>query len=623
MTAILRIAIATLFVLVSAYSVTAEEPRKPRNVSKADLNSALRKTNKQAEPVKTPASANKAAIETPVEPDKHAKLEEAAEPSVEPPTFTQNVSKLVLKEIKKRSGGYRRLTQGEWSALRSLYDIPDPKLLWVGEQGVTAAVENISAEIRRADDYGLRASDFKLPRFDTEASNIEDLARAELQMSRAVLTYARHAKGGRIGPGRLGLQRGDQPPVLDPETVLKAISATSDPAAYLRSLHPKHPQFAKLREKLLDLRKSKNGGAKVTIPRGPVLRRGVTHAQVELLRKRLGIVPSNEEGRSSTNRNQFDEAVEKSVIAFQRKNGLAADGIVGAGTRRILNGDTTSKLVTKLLINMERWRWLPEDLDGEAGVHVWANIPEFRVRVLKEGQTVFSEKAIVGKVSHKTPVFSDEIEWIEFHPTWYVPDSIKVGDILPSLRRPTSTVMERYNLRVDCGPLGRNPKAIDWQSVDIRKCSFTQPPGPKSVLGDFKFKFPNKHIVYMHDTHNPGLFNAARRAYSHGCIRVKNPRTMAEILLNNDKGMSAERIGEILAGPRRLHKEAFNRAVPVHITYFTALFGDDGAFITRPDYYGHDSRLARILTGKSPLAAPLTAKRRAKVKTSSAKKKTN
>jgi murein L,D-transpeptidase YcbB/YkuD len=250
---------------------------------------------------------------------------------------------------------------------------------------------------------------------------------------------------------------------------------------------------------------------------------------------------------------------------------------------------------------MERWRWLPDNMGGEAGIYVWANIPEFRVRIVKGGKVAFSERVIVGKTSRQTPVFSDSMEWIEFHPTWYVPNSIKVDDIKPSLRRTTSRVMERYHLRLDCGKYGRDWKKIDWNKVDIRGCSVSQPPGARSVLGDFKFKFPNKHIVYMHDTPQKGLFNSATRTYSHGCVRIRNPRRMAEVLLEHDKGMTSSRIGEILKGPKRLHKEDLTRHVPVHMTYFTAHFDDEGVFQTRSDYYGHDRRLAQALTGKGHL----------------------
>jgi murein L,D-transpeptidase YcbB/YkuD len=184
--------------------------------------------------------------------------------------------------------------------------------------------------------------------------------------------------------------------------------------------------------------------------------------------------------------------------------------------------------------------------------------------------------------------------------------------------------MERYNLKANCGKYGSDYKAIDWHTIDIRQCSFSQPPGKTSVLGDFKFKFPNKHSVYMHDTHDRSLFKQKQRTFSHGCIRVQRPRRLVEILLKHDKGMSAERIGEIIDGPKQLHKETLNQPIPVHITYFTLLFDDQGKFSSSPDYYGHDKRLAAVLAGKSyNLAKADARKRRAPGKKRTSKKPTS
>ncbi|MCP4935694.1 MAG: L,D-transpeptidase family protein [bacterium] len=253
----------------------------------------------------------------------------------------------------------------------------------------------------------------------------------------------------------------------------------------------------------------------------------------------------------------------------------------------------------QLLINMERWRWMPEKMQGDNNIFVWANVPELKVRIVKDGKTVFYERVIAGLPNKQSPMFSDKMEWIEFNPTWYIPNSIKVADILPSLRR-KGRVMSRYHLRIDCGAHGTDFTKIDWKKVDIRKCSVIQPTGAKSVLGKLKFKFPNKHSVYMHDTLTPGLFNQKHRILSHGCIRVRNPGRMAEVLLANDKGMSAKRVKSLLARGG-LHTEHLSKSIPVHITYFSTRVKKDGALAHHPDYYGHDKRLAQALLGKGHL----------------------
>ena len=534
------------------------------------------------------------------EADVTASISEPSAEDVKPPaiaeeSFDQAVAGLVHDEIGEAPDGEDRKTLVH-QALRAFYAGSAATPIWVSENGPNQKARDAAKEIAAADAYGLDPKDYDLPDVTTTARSREALAKIELKMTRAALAYGHHAKAGRIAPGKAGHSLNHPTSIENPRVFLESLKANDDVVAGLRDLHPKHPQFVQLKKKLADLRGGGEGKARVQIPEGPALRAGTKHEHVAMLRKRLE-VDAPGDGKANT----FDDTLKAAVIKFQKSKGLKADGVVGNGTRRALNGQSNEQLTVRILANMERWRWLPDDLGGEAGIFVWANIPEFRTRIVQAGKTVFDERVIVGKTNKKTPVFSDKMEWIEFHPTWYVPNSIKVEDIGPSLRRPTSTVVDRYHLRINCGSHGSDWRKIDWNSVNIRNCSVTQPPGAKSVLGDFKFKVPNAHAVYMHDTPTKRLFGTTTRTYSHGCVRIQNPRRMAEILLDHDKGMTSSRIDQILKGPKRLHTEKLQKHVPVHITYFTTVFDKDGNLQTRSDYYGHDKRLAQMLTGKGHL----------------------
>ena len=523
---------------------------------------------------------------------------EAAPETQKRPEPTNQVIPQILQKLRAASSGATERERSERDALKAFYGRPTAAPLWIDGNGLSGSARQVMAELANADAFGLDPSDFAIAQNGAGGTSPDDLAGAELALSLSVLKYARHAKGGRARVGKLGSQLTDPIALPEPAGILDGLEKTSDRADYLRKLHPQHAEFEALRQKLSQLRQPSAERTQIRLPEGPILRKGISHPNVAILKRRLGL---DSQAPTGSDPARFDQTLEDAVKKFQSDKSLVADGIVGPGTRQALNADRTEQLIQRILVNMERWRWLPEDLGGEAGQYVWVNIPEYRVRVIKDGQTVLSERAIVGKVDKQTPVFSDRMEWIEIHPTWYVPNSIKVDDILPSLRRSTSQIMQRYHLRMDCGPNGRDPTKVDWNRVDIRTCSFSQPPGEKSVLGDFKFKFPNKHAVYMHDTLLTNLFNGNVRTYSHGCVRIENPRRMAEVLLAHDKSLSPARIGEILAGPKQLHKAELNRAVPVHLTYFTAGFEENGGFVTRPDYYGNDRRLADLLTGKGHL----------------------
>ena len=303
------------------------------------------------------------------------------------------------------------------------------------------------------------------------------------------------------------------------------------------------------------------------------------------------------DGVASFNPKVYDSALEEAVREFQNKHGLKADGIVGPTTRRTMNINNQSK-IQLILVNMERWRWMPRELGK---FHIQVNIPEFRFRVMKDGKVFHSARVVVGKLSNKTPIFSDEMERIVFHPYWNVPASIKIKEILPSLRRSTR-IMKRHNFRIKYRGRPIDAASVNWNSADMSKYHFYQPPGGGNVLGKMKFMFPNKHAVYMHDTSSKQHFGTRVRTYSHGCIRVQNPRKFADLLLRHDKGWSSRKVGRILAAGAN-HSVELNHRIPVHITYMTARVDEDGRLRTFGDFYGHDRRVSAALNGKAHLIA--------------------
>jgi murein L,D-transpeptidase YcbB/YkuD len=329
-----------------------------------------------------------------------------------------------------------------------------------------------------------------------------------------------------------------KPPLLDPGAVIAAAAKAESPDAYLRSLHPQHPQFEALRQKYLAL---KRGQPVAQPPAGPDDKKGA-------------------KGKSA-----------------------------GAGEAPTLK---------KLLVNMEQWRWMPEELGD---FHVWVNIPEFVLRVVKNGRVIHTERAIVGKLDTQTPVFSNDLEQVIFHPFWGIPESIKKNDILPSLARGSTRMLERYNIKIQRGGRDIDPASVDWASADIRQYHVYQPPGEKSVLGVMKFRFPNKHDVYMHDTPTKNLFNAQVRAYSHGCVRVREPQRLAELVLAEDQGWPASRVAAAIQSGPKNNNVNLARKYPVHMTYFTAAVGDDGRLRLFADIYGHETRIALGMEGKAHL----------------------
>jgi murein L,D-transpeptidase YcbB/YkuD len=492
--------------------------------------------------------------------------------------------------------------KSEQGALVEYYAVPENRLLWVDENGFTDRAKSVMEEIRKADDYGLRASDYVLPKAPSAedgAPEAKTLADAEIKISFAVMRYARDARGGRIDPQRLTPNLDPTLALPDPLEVIESISFRSDPAAYLRSFQPDQPQFEALRQALIEARGGKADTGVVRIPDGPLLTVGVDDEQVALLRKRLEL-PA-EKGAKET---VFDDSLEAAVKGFQATNGAFPDGLVGPGTRRLLNQQhhaaANPARVRLILLNMERWRWLPHNLGS---YYVNVNIPEFMLRVMKEDKPDFTTRVVVGKPDKQTPVFSNEMQTIVFNPYWNVPNSIKTEEIRPYLVEEggwfggggwNTAVLEQHNLRINVGGREIDPSRIDWNRIDIRSLNIYQPPGPDNVLGNVKFLFPNKHDVYMHDTPQKFLFARPVRAESHGCMRVQNPDELALTLLKEDQGWTASRVASAIQSGHD-QQIPLRQKIPVYITYFTLKANHDGSMSTYGDIYGHDARMAAAL----------------------------
>lgn len=485
---------------------------------------------------------------------------------------------------------------------------------WIENGALSSKAAAMIAEIRKADDWGLEAAEFDLPDLAAGASPPE-LATAEAKIWLAALKYARQARGGRIEPLSISNIWDMTPEIRDPATILSALAANAAPDTFLTSLHPKHPGFQKLRQALIEARGPQveepiDEALKIKIPKGKSLKPGQDDEAITLLRKRLKV-----EALSPSDETLYDARLVQAVKAFQDEKGIEANGILNSRTRKALNDEGEPKkadpksAVDRIIANMERWRWLPEDL-GQ--FFVMNNIPEYTGRVMKGDETLWEEKIIIGQPSWPTPILTSSMERIIFRPHWGVPDGIKTKELLPRLKRASggggffdqlfgggssggARVLAAYGLKPSYNGRPVDANSIDWNSVDIRRFDFVQPPGEKNPLGDVKFRFPNRHDVYMHDTTQRSLFGKSYRALSHGCIRAQNPRGLAEVLLGEDQGWDSGRVkGAFNAGG----EVELEKPIPVYLTYFTARVDATGKLRTYSDIYGNDRRLLSALAGR-------------------------
>jgi murein L,D-transpeptidase YcbB/YkuD len=288
----------------------------------------------------------------------------------------------------------------------------------------------------------------------------------------------------------------------------------------------------------------------------------------------------------------FDQALEAAVIRFQRRQGLEPDGVIGPKTRAALNVPVGQR-VWQIMVNMERWRWLPRHLPTR---RLEVNIAAARLDVIDGTRRVLRMRTVVGSPRHPTPVLASEIRAVVINPSWNVPTSIWKREIFPSLRRNQNYLAARH-MEIIGRPQDPQGRRIDWRShrtpppgIQIR-----QIPGPFNALGRVKFHIPNRFDVYLHDTPQRSFFKRADRALSHGCIRLEQPDRLLAFLFP-DEAMRPQLAGPDTPQPRTTQTVAVAEPLPVFLLYWTAFAGADGTMHFRDDIYGHDSEMIAALS---------------------------
>lgn len=428
------------------------------------------------------------------------------------------------------------------------------------------ALESVAA-------HGLNPEDYHLADLREHGMTGDDMAIYALD---AWMSAASHMAFGKISPTSVEPDWTAKGRQADLVAHLMAALEAGTLASSLDELAPQHRAYQALKEDLAG-RLSQPARTDVVIPQGPTLKPGMSGERVRVLQRRL-LFPETGE---------FDADTEAAVVAFQSESGLDDNGLVGPATLRALNrGDAAIR--DQLRVNLERWRWLPDDLGRR---HVRVNIADFSVQAWKDGAIDRVHGAIVGKTYRKTPVFSNRISYIVLNPWWETPPSLALRDKLPMFKRDPESV-ERLGFQVlDRSGQRVESSMIDWTSIPAGTMPYRlrQAPGPRNALGQVKIMFPNPHNVYLHDTPDRGLFAQRQRAFSSGCIRTQDPLDLSEWLLSETPDWDRARMDEALAtgSERRINLAA---SVPVHILYMTAVNDAAGVRLV-DDIYDRDGKV--------------------------------
>ena len=274
---------------------------------------------------------------------------------------------------------------------------------------------------------------------------------------------------------------------------------------------------------------------------------------------------------------KYDTASFRAVKTFQRRMGLSIDGVIGARMIQELNV-TPKQRIQQILVNMERARWMPQEKDTN---YIMVNIPEYKMHVYDSGKLMFDMNVIVGKSTNSTVIFNGNLKYIVFSPYWNVPVSIVQKEIVPAMKKD-----KNYLIKTNMEITGTS------NGLPVIR----QKPGANNSLGLVKFLFPNSYDIYFHDTPNRELFNVSSRSFSHGCIRIGEPKKFAQYLLRADTATIWK--SNVIDSSMHLQKERWvtlKKTIPVFIVYFTAWVDKNGLLNFRKDIYRHDERMSQKL----------------------------
>lgn len=469
---------------------------------------------------------------------------------------------------------------------------------WYG----TANAEQLFVELNRGVEQGLRPTDFNLPTLyelqDAAQSGApEDIALFDLVATDAAIKLIHHVVFGKVDPAKLDSDWNFSQPVIqrEPAVVLNEYLDGEGFSALMARVNFTTPQYWQLVEALKKYRSIRNAGGWPAVPDQTTLKPGMSDPAIPVLRERLRIEGVPQEASAPVVRDTlesgeefYDEALVKAVMAFQTRHGLEADGVIGPRTFASLNR-TAAERVDQLRLSLERARWLMRDLEDE---FVLVNIAGARTYYAKS-DSVWTTRSITGSAYRKTPVFRDEIEYIEFNPTWTVPASIFRKDKLARIRQdPGYLARNNYSVVRSSDRAPVNASSVNWSSNNPG-VTLVQQPGPDNALGLVKFMFPNDYAVYLHDTNQRDLFDRNERNLSSGCVRLEYPFEFANLLLEGQSDWSPARLDDILESGKTTRID-LDKPVPVLLTYWTA-WVEDGNVHFREDPYERDAAILEAL----------------------------
>lgn len=510
----------------------------------------------------------------------------------------QNYSDLVLDEADV-NGYFKAFPESDTiqKEVYKFYKNREYQFAWFNKKGMTAAVpifynkiQNYSADFNSNSFINSQLDSLiNLTSADKEPSLIRENRKKELELllTTTFFKFSKKVYGGiNKSPHELDWyiprKKKNYQAMLDSLVVLDKGEKISEPV---------NQYYLKLKVKLREYRlMAKKGGFPKVVTTKKLLSITESDSCLLMVKKHLFLTGDLKSNDGSI---IFTGQLAKAVASFQHRMGLVENGKLNTQTIAELNKPIDFR-IKQMMINLERLRWVPADFENE---YLIANIPEYKLHIIDNNKLVWSTNVVVGKDVKQTTIFRGNISRIVLNPYWNIPSSIIRDEILPSIKK-NPDYLANNNMEVLSGEEVVDPSTINWNDYD-KTVPFTirQKPGKSNALGKMKFLFPNNFNIYLHDTPSKGLFNESKRAFSHGCVRVENPKKLVLHLLRKDKTWTEEKVDEILKTDKDFDI-AIKPTVPVYIVYFTSWVDNKGQLNFRNDIYNLDQQLSNEIFGE-------------------------
>ncbi len=484
--------------------------------------------------------------------------------------------------------------QLDWQSIRTFYLARNNQPVWTIGNRLREDAWYAIKRLTRAHEDGLLPGEYHLDEVlqNLDLAGHDAFQAVELMLTDGVLRYIRHLRTGRMEPQAVDRNWHISRPAVDPIALLTAVTESPSVHGALRQLTPTQVGYLRLKKLLRDYRRLDNKGGWPVVPPGEVLERDSYDQRVQSLRRRL-IQSGDLVDYDYSTAFHFDANVEAAVRNFQARHGLEEDGIVGSKTLAALNVPVSER-IQQVLVNMERWRWMPDEL-GER--YLMVNMAGFELHAVESGEVVMDMRVIIGRPYRSTPAFTSEMNHLVFNPYWNVPHKLAILDLLPK-QQANPDYLKESGFRVysswerDAEEL--DPADIDWSAFTPINFPYRlrQDPGESNSLGRIKFMFPNPYAVYLHDTPSRHLFQRPVRTFSSGCIRVEEPVQLANFVLENAENAGTIDVQEEIDRGEH-HTRSLPRPLPVYLLYLTAWVDDKGRAQFRDDIYGRDVLVKR------------------------------